>query len=55
MKLQKLAQMKSSFYYIFWGICSVAVVAGQIYIGSGYHNMSNSVQDLIQHAKQNNP
>ena len=29
-------QVKSKFYYIFWGIATFSVVAGQIYVGSGY-------------------
>ena len=37
------AQMKSSSYYIFWGIATVAVVAGQIYVGTGYRAMSKSL------------
>ena len=34
--------MKSSSYYLFWGIATVAVVAGQIYVGSGYRRMSET-------------
>ena len=30
------AQVKSRFYYIFWGIATFSVVAGQLYVGSGY-------------------
>ena len=30
------AQMKSRFYYMFWGAATVAVVGGQLYVGS-YH------------------
>ena len=37
------AQMKSSSYYTFWGIATVAVVAGQIYVGTGYRTMSKSL------------
>ena len=29
-------QIKSRFYYIFWGIATFSVVAGQLYVGSGY-------------------
>ena len=36
------AQMKSSSYYLFWGIATVAVVAGQIYVGTGYRRMSET-------------
>jgi len=35
-------QMKSKHYYIFWGIATVSVVLGQIYVGSGYREMSQS-------------
>ena len=42
------AQMKSSSYYTFWGIATVAVVAGQIYVGYGYRGMSESVKDLTE-------
>ena len=42
------AQMKSSSYYTFWGIATVAVVAGQIYVGNGYRGMSQSVKDLTE-------
>ena len=37
------AQMKSSSYYLFWGIATVAVVAGQIYVGTGYRQMAKSM------------
>ena len=41
------AQMKSSMYYVFWGACTVAVMAGQIYVGTGYRKMSNSLDTLV--------
>ena len=41
-------QMKSYQYYLFWGICTVAVMAGQIYVGTGYKSMSQSVKDLTE-------
>ena len=37
------AQMKSSSYYLFWGMATVAVVAGQVYVGTGYRSMSRSL------------
>ena len=37
------AQMKSSSYYLFWSIATVAVVAGQVYVGTGYRSMSRSL------------
>ena len=42
------AQIKSSRYYLFWGAATVAVVVGQIYIGTGYRNMSGSLDRLIE-------
>ena len=41
-------QMKSYQYYLFWGACTVAVMAGQIYVGAGYQSMSQSVKDLTE-------
>ena len=41
-------QVKSSRYYIFWGAATVAVMAGQIYVGNGYRQMSEKVGDLTQ-------
>ena len=42
------AQMKSNMYYVFWGACTFAVMAGQIFVGAGYQAMSNSVKDLTE-------
>ena len=39
-------QIKSKFYYIFWGIATVSVVAGQVYVGTGYSVMAESVMGL---------
>ena len=47
-KTQILNQFKSNQYYIFWGACTVAVMAGQIYVGAGYKSMSQSVKDLTE-------
>ena len=41
-------QVKSSRYYLFWGAATVAVMAGQIYVGNGYRKMSESVGDLTE-------
>ena len=40
---KRKAQMKSSSYYLFWSIATVAVVAGQVYVGTGYRSMSRSL------------
>ena len=42
------AQIKSYQYYLFWGACTFAVMAGQIYVGAGYNSMSRSVRDLTE-------
>jgi len=46
LKQTKKHQVKSSFYYLFWGIATAAVVAGQIYVGTGYREMKGSVDQL---------
>ena len=42
------AQIKSYQYYIFWGACTAAVMAGQIFVGAGFQSMSQSVKDLTE-------
>ena len=37
------AQVKSRFYYLFWGIATVSVVFGQLYVGSGYRIFAQSL------------
>ena len=37
------AQMKSRFYYLFWGAATVAVVGGQLYVGTSYRAMARSM------------
>ena len=41
------AQVKSRFYYIFWGTSTVAVVAGQVYVGTGYRLMSGAFHRIM--------
>jgi hypothetical protein len=42
----KSHQVKSRMYYYFWGVCTVAVVFGQLYVGAGYRTMAESVNNL---------
>ena len=42
----KSHQVKSRMYYYFWGICTVAVVFGQLYVAAGYRIMADSVNNL---------
>ena len=37
------AQVKSRWYYTFWGTATVAVVAGQVYVGTSYRAMAKSM------------
>ena len=51
-------QVKSRFYYIFWGIATFSVVAGQLYVGSGYRVFANSLNrifDTIEVQVNSNP
>ena len=41
------AQVKSRFYYVFWGTATVAVVLGQLYVGTGYRLLHSSMQELL--------
>tara|TARA_Y100000592_G_C5258933_1_gene216377 strand:- start:334 stop:537 length:204 start_codon:yes stop_codon:yes gene_type:complete len=41
-------QIKSNKYYLFWGAATIAVMLGQIYVGTGYRSMSQEVRDLAE-------
>ncbi len=41
-------QVKSKFYYIFWGVATVSVVLGQIYVGSGYRGFARSLNRIFE-------
>mgnify|MGYP001333297560 FL=1 len=47
MKTKIKAQVKSRFYYVFWGTATVAVVLGQLYVGTGYRVLHGGIQDLL--------
>ena len=47
-RTKALAQMKSSHYYIFWGIATVAVVLGQVYVGTGYRILHQDMRELLE-------
>ena len=40
-------QVKSNKYYLFWGAATVSVFAGQLYVGSGYRQMSKSFNRIM--------
>ena len=41
------AQVKSRFYYLFWGAATVSVFAGQMYVGTGYRLMSEAFHRVM--------
>tara|TARA_B100000287_G_C20388363_1_gene684525 strand:- start:467 stop:736 length:270 start_codon:yes stop_codon:yes gene_type:complete len=47
MKKKQRHQVKSRWYYIFWGTCTVAVCAGQVLVGSGFRRMSDSLDKIL--------
>ena len=47
MSKKKRHQVKSKWYYVFWGIATISVVAGQIYVGSGYHRMASKINLIL--------
>ena len=44
---KRRAQVKSRFYYIFWGAATVSVLIGQLYVGSGYRQFANTLNRLF--------
>ena len=38
----KPRQKKSRTYYYFWGIATISVVLGQLYVGNGFRRMADS-------------
>lgn len=47
MSKKKRHQVKSRWYYVFWGIATISVVAGQIYVGSGYHRIASKINLIL--------
>ncbi len=41
------AQVKSRWYYIFWGAATVSVFAGQIFVGNGFRRMAESFDRIV--------
>ena len=46
--VKQRAQVKSRFYYLFWGIATVSVVLGQLYVGSGYRAYANALLRIFE-------
>ncbi len=47
MKTKIKAQVKSRWYYIFWGTATVSVVLGQLYVGTGYRVLHHDMRELL--------
>ena len=47
MRKKQRHQVKSRWYYVFWGIATVSVVAGQVYVGTGYRILSEDMKELL--------
>ncbi len=46
-KEKQKAQVKSKFYYIFWGIATASVLFGQLYVGSGYRMYAGALMRIF--------
>ena len=46
-KEKKRHQVKSQWYYIFWGTYTVAVCAGQVFVGGGFRRMAESFDRVL--------
>ena len=40
-------QVKSKFYYVFWGVATASVLFGQLYVGSGYRSFARSLNRIF--------
>jgi len=47
LKKKQRHQVKSRWYYIFWGTATLSVFAGQLYVGTGYRRMSESLDRVL--------
>lgn len=47
LKISLPRQKKSRFYYQFWSIAALSVLAGQLYVGTGYRQMSRSFDRIV--------
>ena len=47
-KKKQRHQVKARWYYIFWGAATVSVFAGQMYVGTGYRRMAETLREIIE-------
>lgn len=45
--MKKNRQYKSRMYYYFWGAMTLFVLLGQIYVGTGYRIMAQSINQFF--------
>ena len=43
----KPRQKKSRTYYYFWGVATISVVLGQLYVGNGFRRMAESFDRIV--------
>ena len=57
LRQKQRAQVKSKFYYIFWGVATASVLFGQLYVGSGYRMFARSLNRIFDtiEVQVNNP
>ena len=46
---------KTNKYYTFWGIMTIGVVIGQLYVGTGYRLLTTSIFELIDTIEEVKP
>jgi hypothetical protein len=47
MKTKIKAQVKSRFYYLFWGTATASVLLGQLYVGTGYRLYAQTLNKIF--------
>ena len=47
LKISLPRQKKSRFYYQFWSVAALSVLAGQLYVGTGYRQLSRSFDRIV--------
>lgn len=46
-KHKTMHQVKTRWYYYFWGAATVTVFCGQMYVGVGYRQMAEAVWSVV--------
>ena len=46
-KAKQRHQIKSRWYYIFWGTATVTVYVGQVFVGNGFRRMAESFDRVL--------